>query len=91
MDAVRGACAPVLGFAPDVRLVPVAELSLQADGETFVIPAALDFSLWERDLLGQRIAEERRAHPENIVHHDDVDPAHPLVVDALGFQASSKH
>jgi sirohydrochlorin ferrochelatase len=88
MDAVRESCARVLGFAPEVRLMPIAEVSLQADGETLVIPAALDFSLWERDLLGQRIAEERRAHPENIVYHDDVDPAHPLVVDALGFQAA---
>jgi hypothetical protein len=88
MDAVRAACAPVLGFEPDVRLVPIAEMSAQPGGETLVIPAALDFSLWERDLLGQRIAEQRRTHPGNIVYHDDVDPGHPLVVDALGSQAA---
>jgi hypothetical protein len=88
MDAVREACARVLGFAPDVRLVPVAAVSAQTGVETLVIPAALDFSLWERDLLGQRIAEERRTHPDNVVYHDDVDPGHPLVVDALGFQAA---
>src|SRR5580658_7964512 len=88
MDAVRAACAPVLGFEPDVRLVPAAEMAAQPGGETLVIPAALDFSLWERDLMGQRIAEERRTHPDNIVCHDDVDPGHPLVVDALGSQAA---
>jgi hypothetical protein len=88
IDAVRSACAPVLGFEPDVRLTPAAEMSAQPGGETFVIPAALDFSLWERDLLGQRIAEERRTHPDNIVYHDDVDAGHSLVVDALGFQAA---
>lgn len=88
MGAVRAACAPVLGFTPEVRLVPIAEVSAQADAETLVIPAALDFSLWERDLLGQRIAEQRRTHPQSIVYHDDVDLAHPLVVDALGFQAA---
>ncbi|HEY1760399.1 MAG TPA: hypothetical protein VGG72_33805 [Bryobacteraceae bacterium] len=88
MDAVRAACAPVLGFDPDVRLTPLAELSAQPGAETLVIPAALDFSLWERELLGQKIAEERRTHPGNIVYHDDVDPGHPLVIDTLGFQAA---
>ncbi len=88
MEAVRAACAPVLGFDPDVRLVPVAEMSAQTGGETVVLPAALDFSLWERDLLGQRIAEQRRSHADNFIYHDDVDPGHPLVVDALGFQAA---
>jgi len=88
MDAVRAACAPVLGFDPEVRLAPLVEMSAQPGGETLIIPAALDFSLWERDLLGQRIAEERRTHPDNILYHDDVDPGHPLVVDALGSQAA---
>ncbi len=87
-EAVRAACAPVLGFEPDVRLVPVAEMSARTAGETLVIPAALDFSLWERDLLGERMAEERRGHANNVIYHDDVDPGHPLVVDALGFQAA---
>jgi hypothetical protein len=53
-----------------------------------VVPAALDFSLWERDALGQRIAEQRRNHPDTLIYHDDVDPGHSLVVDALGFQAA---
>jgi hypothetical protein len=86
--AIRDECATVLGFEPDVRLAPVGEMSAQPDGETFVIPAALDFSLWERDSLGQRLAEERRNLPNAIIHHDDVDPGHPLVVEALGLQAA---
>jgi hypothetical protein len=88
IEAVRAACAPVLGFEPDVRLVPMAEVSAEPGGETFVIPAALDFSLWERDLLGQRLAEARRNHANTVIHHDDVDPAHPLVIEALGSQAA---
>jgi hypothetical protein len=82
--AIRDECASVLGFEPDVRLVPAVEMSAQPDGETFVIPAALDFSLWERDTLGQRLAEERRNLPNAVIHHDDVDPCHLLVVHALG-------
>jgi hypothetical protein len=85
-EAIRTACAGVLGFEPDVRFAPLAELSAQSEGETFVIPAALDFSLWERDSLGQRLAEERRKLPHAVIHHDDVDPGHPLVIEALGLQ-----
>lgn len=29
------------------------------------------------------MGEARRAHPEIVLHHDDVDPTHPLVVQAL--------
>ena len=83
IGAIRDACAGVLGFEPDVRLTPVAEVSAQPEGETFVIPAALDFSLWERDSLGQRLAEERRNFPNAVIHHDDVNPGHPLVLEAL--------
>jgi len=88
IQAVRAACASVLGFEPDVRLVPIAEMAVQPEGETFVIPAALDFSLWERDSLGQRLAEERRCHAGAIIHHDDVDPGHPLIIEALASQAA---
>jgi len=87
MDDVRAACARVLGFDPDIRLTSMSEIGTQPDGETFIIPAAFDFSLWERDSLGQQIAESRRGHPDSAIHHDDVDPGHPLVVEALGQQA----
>src|SRR5579862_7679756 len=88
IGAIRDQCASVLGFEPEVRLAPIGEISAQPDGETFVIPAALDFSLWERDSLGQRLAEERRKLPNAVIHHDDADPGHPLVVQALGMQAA---
>src|ERR1700730_3266240 len=86
--AIRDACTGVLGFEPDVRLAPAAEMLAQPEGETFVIPAALDFSLRERDSLGQRLAEERRKLPNAVIHHDDVDPGHPLVVETLGLQVA---
>src|SRR5579871_5085318 len=76
---VRASCAAVLGFEPNIRLTSASELRTKTGGETFVIPAAFDFSLWDRDSLGQRIAEQRRTHPLSVIHHDDVDPAHPLV------------
>ena len=87
-DDVRAACAPVLGFDPEIRLTNINDFSASPGSETFVIPAALDFSLWERDALGQRIAEQRRNHPDTLIYHDDVDPGHSLVVDALGLQAA---
>jgi len=88
MDAVSAACAPALGFHPLMKFVSATEMSTQERGETFVLPAALDFSLWEREALGQRIVEARRAHPDNLVWHDDVDLGHPLVVDAFASQAN---
>jgi hypothetical protein len=88
LDQVRAACAPVLRFDPEIRLANICDFSASPGSETFVIPAALDFSLWERDALGQRIAEQRRSHPETLIYHDDVDPGHSLVVDALGLQAA---
>jgi len=88
MGAIRDECAGVLGFEPDVRLMPVGEMSAQPEGETFVIPAAFDFSLWERDSLGQQLAVERRNLRNAVIHHDDVDPGHPLVVEALGMHAA---
>jgi sirohydrochlorin ferrochelatase len=97
MEDVRVLCAPVLGFDPDVRLTslrnwsistdPLSDLRAQSAKETFVLPAAFDFGLCDRDQLGQRIAEQRRHHPDSVIHHDDVDPGHPLVIEALGLTA----
>jgi sirohydrochlorin ferrochelatase len=88
LDDVRAACARVLGFNPEIRLTNINDFFGPPGSEIFVIPAALDFSLWERDALGQRIAEQRRNHPDTLIYHDDVDPCHSLIVDALGFQAA---
>ncbi len=54
--------------------------------EIFVLPVALDFDLLRREALGQAIGEARRAHPQIVLHHDDVDPGHPLLVEALADQ-----
>src|ERR1700720_542653 len=78
IEDVRASCEPVLGFDPEIRLTNINDFSAFPGSETFVIPAALDFSLWERDALGQRIAEQRRNHPDTLIYHDDVDPGHSL-------------
>ena len=80
---VRQACARVLGFDPDLRIAPINDLPIEAGMETFVIPAALDFSLCQREELGRLLGETRRKHPDAVIHHDDVDPGHPLVVGAF--------
>src|ERR1700680_713953 len=68
VEDVRAACARVFGFDPEIRLEPIGEMLAHPGRETFIIPAALDFSLWERDALGQRISEKRREHPAVLLH-----------------------
>ena len=89
VEDIRQACAPVLGFDPDLRLAPIDDLRIEPGRETFVIPAALDFSLCQRESLGYVLAETRRKYPDAVIHHDDVDPGHPLVVGALSDQIAS--
>ncbi|HLH41880.1 MAG TPA: hypothetical protein VKV74_02750 [Bryobacteraceae bacterium] len=83
---VRAACAKALGFDPDLRLNEAGEIWMGRGSETLVIPTALDMSLWEREAMGERVAEARRG--DKAVFHDDVDPGHPLVVQALALQAA---
>ena len=83
VEDVRQACARVLRFDPDLRFAPIENLPIEAGMETFVIPAALDFSLCQREELGRQLAEARRKHGDAVIHHDDVDPGHPLVVSAF--------
>jgi sirohydrochlorin ferrochelatase len=91
-SAVASACEPILGFRPAVELVSVDSLSsaISRTGprEIFVLPTALDFNLLQREALGHAIAEARRAYPQLTIHHDDVDPTHPLVVQALADQVA---
>lgn len=51
--------------------------------ELFVLPASLDWNLWQREAFGRTLAEFRRRHGNTAVFHDDVDPCHPLVVECL--------
>jgi sirohydrochlorin ferrochelatase len=75
-----------------VELVSVDTLSsaISRSGprEIFVLPTALDFNLLQRESLGRAIGEARRANPQLTIHHDDVDPTHPLVVQALADQVA---
>jgi hypothetical protein len=66
----------------------IEEAAAQGESEIFVLPAAPDFSLWQRAALGQVLAEARRRHPSAEIYHDDVDLAHPLLVEAFASQAA---
>src|SRR5579872_6672792 len=61
VETVREAAAPILGFVPDVKLVSLAQGFTPTGVQTFVFPATLDFSIIQKDKLGQILAETRRA------------------------------
>jgi hypothetical protein len=95
-QAVAAVCAPILGFEPAVRPATLDEslgrcLS-QAAGEhipeSFLLPAPLELNLLQRESIGQWLGEVRRDHPEVTIHHDDLDPGDPLLVDCLAGQAA---
>jgi hypothetical protein len=56
--------------------------------EIFILPAALEFNLWQRETLGQIVAETRRRDSAITIHHDDPDLCDPLIVDALAESAA---
>lgn len=101
---IRAACSRILGFDPDLRLASmpvhpghaepaqsidnVLREAARASHEIFVLPATLDFSLWQRDALGQLLAEARREHAGIAIHHDDIDLGHPLLVRAFAEQVA---
>lgn len=82
---VAASCAPIFGFAPQVRLAPLGEDVTFPEGasEIFILPTALDLNLLQREALGRTIGEWRRRYPGVAIHHDDVDPGHPLVTECL--------
>lgn len=51
--------------------------------ELFVLPAALEWNLWQREAFGRSLAEFRRGHGNVPVFHDDVDCCHPLLVECF--------
>jgi hypothetical protein len=78
-----------------VSLAPIDELAeaiaKEADHnarEIFVLPVALDFNLLQRETIGNTLAEARRNHPQITLHHDDLDPGHPLLVECLADQVA---
>jgi sirohydrochlorin ferrochelatase len=92
---VAEACEKILGFQPIVNLSAIDSLAAvitQAEHagaqEIFILPAALDFNLFQRETLGHAIGEARRAAPGIALHHDDLDLAHPLLVECLAEQVA---
>jgi hypothetical protein len=49
----------------------------------FVLPAAFDLNIWQRTTLGEEVSAARRRHAGVSIHHDSVDPTHPLLVDCF--------
>ena len=88
MEDVQREAERVLGFAPCVKLTPIDNLNIEPGCETFVFPAPFDLSLDQRERIGQALAEARRDAAETVVHHDDVDCGHPLIVGAMADQVS---
>ena len=52
----------------------------------FVLPVAFDLNIWQRTTLGEEVGAARRRHPGVSIHHDTVDPTHPLLVDCFAGQ-----
>jgi hypothetical protein len=51
-----------------------------------VLPTAFDLNIWQRTMLGEEVGAARRRHPGLSIHHDTVDPTHPLLVDCFAGQ-----
>jgi len=84
-------CARILGFQPRIFMRSLSDMGdppPDAD-EIFVVPACFDFSVWEKELLGRRLAEWRRSGLGIDVHADTVDLGHPLVVQCFADLVSS--
>ena len=100
--SVAAESARILGFEPVVKIASVAAypgetvsghslaeiLSQQEAAEVFVLPAALDFNLWQREEIGRVLAEQRRLRADVSIHHDDLDLGHPLLVQCFGDRAA---
>jgi hypothetical protein len=61
----------------------LADRAARGCSEAFVLPAVLDFSIFQRQLLAELARESQRRAPSLAIHYDDVDPGHPRVVQAL--------
>jgi sirohydrochlorin ferrochelatase len=51
--------------------------------ELFVLPLVFELNIWQRTLLGQTLSEIHRIHHAVSIHHDDINPSHPLLVDCF--------
>jgi len=97
--ALQSFAARALGVAPRVVLGWFAQEPAEVAGEhhlrrvletaaadaavLFVLPCAFELSLYQRTLLGEELSDARRRSPEIAIHHDAVEPAHPLLVECF--------
>ena len=51
--------------------------------ELFVIRLVFELNVWQRTALGAVLSEARHRKDSVSIHHDDVNPTHPLLVDCL--------
>ena len=94
----------LLGFAAPVRIAVLPTQAMeegpqlaqtvdqeiaQGASELFVLPLDFELNIWQRTLLGQALGEARRRHQAVPIYHDDINPAHPLLVDCLVDQVLS--
>jgi hypothetical protein len=94
---VSAGCTPLLGFEPALwisrmdEMLPqkIAQAAGEGVSEIYVLPATLDLNLIEREGIGRLLSEARRSHPDLSIHHDDVDPCDPWLVDCLAGQAAN--
>src|ERR1043165_7265952 len=61
----------------------LAREATQGGTLAFVLPAILDFSVFQRQALVEIVRESQRRAHSLAVHYDDVDPCHRLVVQAF--------
>lgn len=94
--AVAEACAPILGFHPEVEIASLeaeagpGSLRAALDAEAardrtlaLILPAIFEFSIFQKQALVSLLREVQRAHPTLSVHYDDADPCHRLATQAF--------
>jgi hypothetical protein len=61
----------------------LADQAAQGRTLAFVVPAILDFSVFQRQALVELTRESQRRAPALAIHYDDADPCHPHLVQAF--------
>jgi sirohydrochlorin ferrochelatase len=51
--------------------------------DVFVLPSTFELNVWQRTRLGQALSEARRRHGPVLIHHDDANLTHPLLVNCF--------
>ena len=92
VPVIRLASQPLAAFSPvtcnDSATAPRFDLPRiladeAADGRVvFLIPAMLDIGVLRKAQLAEVAANARQLFPKAVIAYDDVDPCHPLLVEA---------